>query len=311
MNMIKPITLMIWTKNNTMNQYFFKRSTFYGFFVVFFIMILLLLIAGYGFFQFSLENYNLKAEIKQYEENITAINIEKERLVSYLDYIEQTDPITLTRLFTEEEASSHEEDKKEKTSSSEQKKVDTTKINVAEVQDTKTTVTTSSNKKEDKIPTETSSVKNEEDPVAIKDTLITNKSQIEEKKEEVQKNSKEEENTHSAGNAKAEYAEIRNSKISQVNTNEVRYSFGLYNMKHLPTIIGDCTFTLIKGNSGKEVSLIKLKPTSFRINNMRHMYAILRASQGIINEDDKVKTDIYIDDKLVYSITVPVNNKNV
>ncbi len=103
MNKVKPILMIYSRENGKVTQVAFKLSTLIFFLLSFVLLIVFFAISTYGFVTYSIRTYNLNYQLSSTMQELTALKVERERFKSYLTFIEQTDPITLTYLYDAED----------------------------------------------------------------------------------------------------------------------------------------------------------------------------------------------------------------
>ncbi len=103
MNKVKPILLIYSRENGKVSQIAFKLGTLIFFVVTFFLLLIVCTISTYGFVTYSMQTYNLNYQMAEVKQELTALKIERERFKSYLTFIEQTDPVTLSYLYDAQE----------------------------------------------------------------------------------------------------------------------------------------------------------------------------------------------------------------
>ncbi len=102
MNKVKPILMIYSRENGKVTQVAFKLSTLILFLLSFVLLIIFFGISTYGFVTYSIRTYNLNYQLSSTMQELTTLKVERERFKSYLTFIEQTDPITLTYLYDAE-----------------------------------------------------------------------------------------------------------------------------------------------------------------------------------------------------------------
>ncbi len=90
-------------------------------------------------------------------------------------------------------------------------------------------------------------------------------------------------------------------------SNLIAIDFDLYNLSN-KTIKGDCHFLLLKeGDINNTRDLIKHSYTSFQMANMKQINTELEPSRGVVTTKDRIKMDILLDDKVVYTEILPIS----
>ncbi len=296
--MSKYITYMRVLENGTMKNYSYKKSSIY---LLFFLAITLPIALGFtlwGGFNLFQENYVLKSKLTEAEKNIEKLTAEKNRFVSYFSFLEETNQVTLSEIFTEADIHILKKETLPK------KEAPTKAI-------------------EEIIP-QAPLVKENENTIA-ENTAVEAQKEVTE--EQVQAPVAEGINLDEFNAAEEafpldeEYKAIDDGIIFDTATVRIEavklqfipqnvrlaLNFDLYNINNSSPITGNCEFSLLKdGDPNQLVKLIKLKSTSFRISNMKAMSTMLGPENGTIKVGDKLKMNILVDKKIIFTQILPI-----
>ncbi len=290
--MSKYITYMRVLENGTIKNYSYKKSSIYLLFFLAFILPVALgltLWSGFNLFQ---ENYVLKSKLSEAEKNIAELTAEKNRFISYFSFIEETNQVTFSKIFTEADIHILKKEILPK------EEIQPTKV---EEIISKTTLTEESEVVAEVMPetTETLAQPPLVDGINIDDFNAAEEAYpLDEEYKAIDDGI-----IFDTASVRIEALKL---KFLPENT-RLSLNFDLYNINNSSPITGDCTFSLLKdGDPNQLVKLVKLKSTSFRISNMKGMSTMLGPENGSIKVGDKLKMDILIDKKIIFTQIIPI-----